>query len=137
MTSYTTTTAVPGSVVPMVPLVVAPVPVVPVVPVVPSVPKAAMVDLWCGRRLGVDERRLQVVGAELRYSIVVEQFASSAVVQKLTMENEQSMTQKLQASVDGTSLVVQLKVLSLEEPEVNPDSTTTAAWQSQLVIMVI
>jgi hypothetical protein len=25
-----------------------------------------------------------------------------------------------EASVDGTSLVVQLKVLSLEEPEVNP-----------------
>jgi len=93
---------------------------------------ATKVDLWCGRRLGdARDRRLQKVGAEMRYTIATEKSLTDSVTSRLREETEQSMTQKLQASLNEiASLVVQLEVLSLQPPEVNPDPTTTVTLTS-------
>ncbi|CAE7558542.1 DISP3, partial [Symbiodinium sp. CCMP2456] len=86
------------------------------------------VSVWCdGRRLS-SSRQLQVSPVELLYSMVVVGggIATADVVRRLDLESPETMTQKLQASLDADGFPVVLEVLSLEAIQVNPDPTTTA-----------
>ncbi|CAE7896604.1 TNR [Symbiodinium microadriaticum] len=86
------------------------------------------VSVWCdGRRLS-SSRQLQVSPVELLYSMVVVGggIATADVVRRLELESPETMTQKLQASLDADGFPVVLEVLSLEAIQVNPDPTTTA-----------
>eukprot|EP00439_Symbiodinium_sp_Y106_P073783 s1303_g13.t9 len=87
------------------------------------------VSVWCdGRRLSSSSRQLQVSPVELLYSMVVVGggIATADVVRRLDLESPETMTQKLQASLDADGFPVVLEVLSLEAIQVNPDPTTTA-----------
>ncbi|CAE7575903.1 DISP3 [Symbiodinium natans] len=88
---------------------------------------AVSISVWCnGRRLS--SRQLQVSPAELLYSLVVGGAATADVVNRLELESPETMTNKLQASLDQREGLppIQLEVLSLGEVLINPDPTTTA-----------